>query len=167
MVAHPRDPGLWSLDHLARLDHAALDALYRASDPPALADLDAVHDARMLAVRRLDGPRGLRRVARLAASRAFPWRGKAFESTGPERGAGLNRIVLAGRHFPFATRVEPSALDGRPAVLLDYDDPRNPWVIRKVRDELRTVAPGLFLGPAMWKARGGPRTVLWFAVSAG
>ena len=104
-------------------------------------------------------------MRRLAAARFFPWGGKSFQSAG-ERGAGANRVHLAGRHqlFPFRTRLQPSVLDRRPCIALDYDLADNPGVIRAIHDEVREIAPGLFLGPAMWKTARGPRLVLWFAL---
>jgi hypothetical protein len=78
-------------------------------------------------------------------------------------------VKLAGtrRLFPFATRVGPSVLDDRPAIILDYDQRENPLPIRVIHDEVREVAPKLFLGPACVKRRSGkPLLVLWFAVHA-
>ena len=51
--------------------------------------------------------------------------------------------------------------------MLDYEQPGNPWFIRQIHDELREVAPGLFVGPAMWKrSEADPVNVLWFALDA-
>jgi hypothetical protein len=157
----PTDPG--SLDDLAQLDLSALDALYRRGGvPAALGSLDGEPRCRMLAVRGLDHGQALRVVRDLARARFFPWRGKSFRSTDdPGHGEGINRVRLAGRRrwFPFRTRIEPSDVDGAPCILLDYDLPANPAPIRRLRDELREIAPGLFLGPA----RIAGRTVLYFA----
>jgi hypothetical protein len=81
-------------------------------------------------------------------------------------GTGSNRVHLGGRHqlFPFHTRITPSVLDGRDCVVLDYDLPDNPLVIRKIHDEIREVSPGVYLGPAMWKTANEKRLVLWFAL---
>jgi hypothetical protein len=38
-------------------------------------------------------------------------------------------------------------------------------MIRSIVDEIREVAPGLYLGPAAIKIKGRPRRVLFFAVS--
>ena len=160
-------PGPRPLDDLAAMDVAALTALYRAGRMPAsMAALDGNPRCRMLAVRGLDhgGPAGALR--RFAASSAFPWAGKSFASEGADRGRGINRVRLAGerRWFPFQTLVEPSAIDGKPCIFLDYKQPENPRPIQMIRDELREVAPGLFLGPAMLDTGNAPpRLVLWFA----
>ena len=85
---------------------------------------------------------------------------------------GHNRVSIPralGRQnlFPFETLFGPSAIDGKPTLILDYDLDVNPSYIRHVHDEIREVAPGLFLGPAMWKGATGDRTlVLFFALDA-
>ena len=133
--------------------------------PSRLGVLEGHPRGRMLSVRGLD--RGLpgRALRRLAGAAAFPWGGKSFAGGG-ETGTGLNRVHLGGRHqlFPFLTSLRPSVLDGAPCVVLDYDLSDNPGLIRAIHDEVREIEPGLFLGPAMWKAKAGPTFVLWFAL---
>lgn len=156
-----------TLDALATMAVDELTALYRDGAVPAdLSGMRGHPTCRMLAIRGLDRGPVHDRIRRFAAASAFPWGGKAFESVDPGHGRGINRIRLGPerRWFPFDTRVVPSAIDGAPCVLLDYDRPDNPKPIRMIRDELREVAPSLFLGPAMLDTgRGDPRLVLYFA----
>jgi hypothetical protein len=155
------------LDALAQLDARELGELYaQGRVPESVSALDGHPRGRLLAARRLDrGPAfaALRAFARLAN---FPWEGKSFTSRGATEGRGVNRVVLGGRHglFPFETRVEASGVDGRPAVVLDYDLPDNPRFIRAIHDEIRLIEEGLYLGPAMWKTRSGLVLALWFAL---
>lgn len=154
------------LDALARMDVEALGALYAEGAPPTSVDGLAGHPrGRMLAVQRLDAGRLGRAVAALAGARWFPWGGKSFTGAGSS-GRGVNRVHLGGRHalFPFHTALRPSVLDGAACVALDYDLPDNPGLIRSIHDEVREVAPGLYLGPAMWKTSRAPVFVLWFAL---
>jgi hypothetical protein len=157
-----------SLDDLAALDVAALTALYQGGKVSSLAALDGHPHCRMLAVRGLDRGPAASFVRWLAAHGLFPWAGKRFESITVDTGNGINRVRLGSerRWFPFETRVEPSAVDGKPAILLDYNDPRNPGFIRVIRDELREVSPGLFLGPAMLDVGKKPTLLLYFACQA-
>ena len=156
-----------TLDELAALDVAALEAVYRRGTVPAsLHALDGSPVCRMLSVRGLDRGAAFSLLRGFARSEVFPWAGKSFQAASDAAGTGINRVRLAGtrRWFPFQTRVEPSAIDGAPCILLDYDLEANPKPIRMIRDELREVAPGLFLGPAMLDTgKGEPRLVLFFA----
>ncbi len=162
-VAGPR----LTLADLSAMDVAALGALYaKGTVPESLAALDGEPECRMLAVRGLDSGAAARALRALAASRLFPWAGKAFASDSSAAGSGVNR-VRAGKElrlFSFGTRIESSAVDGKPCILLDYDRPANPFFIRAVRDELREVSPGLFLGPALLQRAGAkPLLALYFA----
>jgi hypothetical protein len=155
------------LDALSRMDVAALGALYaRGAHPTHVDALEGNPRGRMLAVKTLDRGVAGGVIRSFAGASFFPWGGKTFSGHGA-RGTGVNRLHLFGRHqlFPFHTRIGESAVDGAPCVVLDYDLPDNPSVIRKIHDEVREVAPGLFLGPAMWKTTTrGPALVLWFAL---
>jgi hypothetical protein len=162
-----------SLDDLSALCFDELETLYRkASVPPSLAALNGAPRGRMLAVRRLD--RGLigGAIRRFAASPAFVWAGKSFESESASSGRGINRVqapAVIGRQslFPFVTRFDASALDANRTIVLDYDRPENPPYIRRIHDEIRELSPGVYLGPAMWKTKRGPTTLLWFSLDTG
>ena len=163
-----RAKAVYTLNKLAAMSSDELQTLYEAGTVTAsLEALTGRPDCRMLAVR---GPAGRGPVADLlrafAKSHRFPWAGKSFDAVDDENGEGINRVRLLGLRnwFPFKTRFEPSAVDGKPCILLDYALPENPWAIRHIRDELREVSPGVFLGPAMWENRGKATTILFFAV---
>jgi len=154
-----------ALDELARLDAAALEGLYRGGRMFDLRALDGAPEGRMLAlVGPLGRPGPRQTLASLARAKHFPWYGKSFQADTPTVGEGTNRVVLLGDKYRFETRVDPSAIDGEPCILLDYDLPANPFFIRAIRDELRQVGPGLYLGPAML-GQEDPRLVLWFAIA--
>ena len=154
-----------TLDDLTRMSPPALAELYQRSAVPVLTALSGEPHGRMLA---LDGVRGPTRrvVRRLAARTHFPWRGKAFSHVRSDRGQGVNRIRLGRelRWYPFETTIAPSAIDGEPCLFLNYDCADNPWFIRAIRDELREVSPGLYMGPALARIGSRHRRLLHFAV---
>jgi hypothetical protein len=85
------------------------------------------------------GPLG-RAVA--AFAHALLWRGKIVDS---RQGRLQNLLGPSGVPAVAAAVYQgPSWHDGRPCIVLDYS--RTSWVARMVRDEIREVAPGLFLG---------------------
>lgn len=159
-----------TLDDLATRSFEDLESLYRdAPEPATLRGPDGRPKGRMLAVRSLsDTPLG-GLIRGFAGSKSFVWDGKTFSSHDDLHGEGVNRVQLSGllgrqQLFPFATRIESSAIDGRKAIVLDYDLDANPSYIRKIHDEIREVDAGLYLGPAMWKTATSKVTVLWFAL---
>lgn len=161
-TTEPRPP--LTLADLRLMSTAELDRRYRAAETPVgVKDLDGPLAGALLT---FSGPlsEGLARAAthRIAGSDRFPWAGKTFQSWAEDRGSGVNRVRLFGERlwFHFETRIEPSVVDGAPCVVLDYAHADNPWVVRQIRDELREVGPGLFLGPATIRGL----VVLYFAV---
>lgn len=168
--SEPRTSAL-TLDALAAMSLAELDALYRTANvSTTMRAADGALVGRMLAVRGIGGPIA-RSVRRWAASRSFVWEGKTFEASSDTRGMGHNRVFVPkalGRQnlFPFATSFGPSAIDGKPTLVLDYDLDANPGYIRQIHDEIREVSPGLFLGPAMWKGAKDKTLVLYFALDS-
>lgn len=157
------------LDDLSAMSISELDNLYRQGTMPAsFKVLDGTPKGRMLAIRGLDKTPLFKPIRFFSKARVFPWDGKNFTAINDIQGTGINRInliVLKQNWFPFNVRVEPSVIDGKDCIYLDYNLPENPWFIRKIRDELRAVAPGLFLGPAMWKTGDNSASlVLWFAI---
>lgn len=70
------------------------------------------------------------------------WRGKVVD-----RRAGRLKNLMGPTSIPAivaAVYEGPSWHDGRPCIVLDYS--RTSWVARWIRDEIREIAPGLFLG---------------------
>jgi len=169
-IAHELEVTSRPLDLVAlrSMSFAELDELYRAGRRPnSIADLDGDAIGAMLAWRS-PGSGPLAWLLRTwSTSSLFPWQGKTFKSHSEEDGEGINRVTVFGkrRWFPFKTRFEPSFLDGKPTFRLDYSGPANPPFIRSIVDEVREVAPRLWLGPAALLVKGRPRPILYFAVS--
>lgn len=162
---------LYTLDTLAARSDDELDALYRAATvSTTMHAADGKLIGRMLNIRGLPG--GIAGpLRRWAASRSFLWEGKTFQASSDTRGDGHNRVFVPralGRQnlFPFETSFGPSAVDGKPTLILDYDLAVNPSYIRNIHDEVREVSPGVFLGPAMWKGERKKTHVLWFALDS-
>jgi hypothetical protein len=160
-----------TLSSLSRESFPSLAALYaRAASPTSLSDLSGTPKGRMLAVRGVSpGEFFGARLRTFAGSQAFVWDGKSFSAHSPRAGQGINRVRVPGvlgsqQLFPFHTSIGPSRVDGRPAILLDYDLKENPGYIRRIHDEVRPLGHGLYLGPAMWKHRERVTTVLFFAL---
>ena len=97
-------------------------------------------------------------LARLAAALAYAlaWRGKVVNA----REGRLKNLVtpLAIRAIEAAVYKQDSWYDGETCIVLDYS--KTSFVARMIRDEIREIAPGVFLGLVFW----GRRHVLDFAL---
>jgi len=154
------------LDELLRADAQTLGRLYAGARTPKVADLTGDLRGRMLAL--VAAPRWLFWWASLwARTSVFPWLGKSFraEGTDPARGTGINRVFTdRTRWFRFDTFIAPSRAGSFDAFPLDYDNPDNPFFIRAIKDEVRELRPGLFLGQAYLKTKRREILVLYFGL---
>lgn len=134
---------------LLRSSHGDLDALFRAS-PAGAAPAGVLDGVAIL----LPGSRFGSVVAPVV--RALAWRGKVIDPDG----SGLsNRITpLDVPAIRAVVRPAASLVDGAPCIVLDYS--ATSLVARGVRDEIRLVAPHLYLGVVwLWG-----RHVAWFTL---
>lgn len=152
------------VDSLLLLEDLGLRLLYERGAVPPMDSLSGDLRGRMLAVPAL--PRAITALpCAWARTNLFPWRGKSFSPGKEARGYGINRVVSEHiKVFPFETFVGPSHHDGKPAVQLDYDLRGNPGAIRAIEDEIREIAPGVYLGQAWLRMKGKARFILWFAL---
>jgi hypothetical protein len=75
------------------------------------------------------------------------WRGKVFDA---ERGVLLNRVTPLDLHAVRAKVYRgDSWFDHQPCIVLDYSE--TSLLAHYVRDEIREVAEGLYLGLVFWK----------------
>ena len=155
-----------TLNDLAVLDPDQLMKLYKTARTPTLEELDGKLTGRMLAVPRLQKPQVSALLQKFARSRLFPWQGKTFMHETSNHGHGVNRL-LGERvtRFRFHTFVGRSHAGDFDAVHLDYSHDGNPPVVRKVKDEVREVAPGVYLGLAYLSLRDGEHLGCFFGIA--
>lgn len=145
-------PPVCSLDDLARMTPEQLDLLYSIS-PAAGVPCGKVKG------RPLVDPGSSLAVPASRAGRLL-WQGKIFDPAGA---TAVNRF--AG--FPFIRGrlyQGTSWFDGRPSLILDYAEMSR--VYQPYRDEIREVAPGLYLGRMYDRRTAPPEQVLLFALDA-
>lgn len=92
----------------------------------------------------------------------FAWKGKVFD---PQTGTLKNIILPMGEKAVIA-RVykEASWFDGKECIVLDYS--QTSLIAHWVRDEIRLVAPGTYLGIVFWEKDKLINFTLTFAASA-
>ena len=76
----------------------------------------------------------------------FGWQGKVFDAA---NGFLKNRILAFGVEAIIAKVYKgPSWLDGKECIVLDYS--QTSIVAQRVRDEIRLLSPGFYLGKVYW-----------------
>jgi hypothetical protein len=86
----------------------------------------------------------------------FAWQGKVFDA---KKGLLKNRILPFGLNAIIAKVYKgPSWLDGKECIVLDYSD--TSFLAHWVRDEIRQIGPGLYLGKVYW----GKKRLIDFAL---
>jgi hypothetical protein len=77
---------------------------------------------------------------------SFAWQGKVFDA---EKGVLRNRILPFGLNAIIAkVYKDKSWLDGKECIGLDYSD--TSLVAHWIRDEIRAIEPGVYLGKVYW-----------------
>jgi hypothetical protein len=138
-----------------------LMALFGKLPAPSIQEMDGEFAARLLAQ-----PNALAQVIGnlTVNNQLMPgrWLCKAFKPVSAERGQGYNSFAHLGRtvqRYPMQTLIAPSRYDRRPAYTLVYAAfPSMCGAIHMV-DEVRRVAPGLYLGIGTWGFTDGQRQV--------
>lgn len=142
---------VWGMNDLVRMSRADLEALYRAAEVGSA----PTGYARGLAIYKpgswVTGPAS--RVVHVM------WQGKYFK----DDGTMVNRI-FGLRAIHARVYVGESWFDGRPSLILDYCGTSR--LFADVRDEVREVCPGLYLGLNYHRKDTGPELKAFFALDA-
>ena len=134
---------------LLKMSQAQLDELFTTSPPGAIPDGEAKGTAIIA-----PGTTYTDEIAEFINH--FAWQGKNFDA---KKGALRNRILPFGLNAIIAKVYKaPSWLDGKECIVLDYSE--TSLLAHWIRDEIREVAPGLYLGKVYW----GKKRLIDFAV---
>lgn len=133
LLGKAQSPGCLTLEALQRMTPCELASLYDKADvgTPMVGRLHG----RLLYVNDPFMPK-----LRVRLSNAM-WRGKAASEDGYFVNRWIGGIEAIDSHYV----IGPSWVDGRPAVLMDYAPGTK--ILGNVHDEVREVAPGLYMGP--------------------
>lgn len=142
------------VDKWLEMDREELDKLYMAS---AAGNIPS-GDTRGTAI--VAGSFFARLYARFA--RLFAWQGKVFDLFPPDyqNGILINKITTFSLTFVVAKVYKgESWMDGKETIVIDYS--KTSFFARKIRDEIREVEPGIYLGKVWW----GKTRILDFALA--
>lgn len=131
-----------------------LDEIYRNAEPGNIPNGDT-HGTAILA-----GSIFSKIVA--AFARLLAWQGKVFDlfCPGGQAGVLVNKITPFSLSFIVAKVYrDKSWLDGKDTIVIDYS--KTSFVAKVIRDEIREIEPGVYLGKVWW----GKTRVLDFALT--
>ncbi|NLD71024.1 MAG: hypothetical protein GX644_19725, partial [Limnobacter sp.] len=124
---------------LMKMSQKELDELFVASPAGDIPDGDARGTAIVA-----PGTRISDEVAGIVER--FAWQGKTFDA---KAGALKNRVLAFGVEAIVAKVYKaPSWLDGNECIVLDYSE--TSIVAKWIRDEIRLIGPGFYLGKVYW-----------------
>ena len=95
-------------------------------------------------------------------ARAFAWQGKLFDLFPPDYQSGvlINKITPFSLTFVVAKVYrDKSWMDGKETIVIDYS--KTSFFAKVIRDEIREIEPGVYLGKVWW----GKTRVLDFALT--
>ena len=138
------------LDDLVRSDRATLESLYSqgtvTTPPPGFAPGRAIPDP------------GSRKTVRKSKVIGVLWKGKVFSD-----GQMINRLAGGREAVTASVYVGESWLDGKPSLILDYAGSKR---FGDVRDEMREVSPGVFVGLTYVRKCPTAKLAMFFALDA-
>lgn len=129
----------YDVPQLLAMTQAQLDDLFRASPPGDIPNGSAKGTAIIAPGTRYSEP-----IAEMI--NYFGWQGKVFDA---QKGLLKNKISMFGFEAIVARVYKgPSWLDGKECIVLDYSD--TSLVAQWIRDEIRLIGPGFYLGKVYW-----------------
>jgi hypothetical protein len=143
-------PAAVTLDQLLGMTPAQIESVYRWGTAVVI-PAGRVRGTAILAP-------GTRRARIVSRGARLLWQGKVFEegeATAVNRFFGMR--MIRGQLYE-----GPSWLDGRPSLVLDYSQTSR--IYADNRDEIRQVAPGLFIGLMYDRTTAPPELKMYFAL---
>ncbi|MFQ6026390.1 MAG: hypothetical protein ACE5Q6_02620 [Dehalococcoidia bacterium] len=151
---------------LVKLSRRELEEMFLSAQTPTMEEMNRTFDGSVLAGRLVLNTRLVRMFLNLGW---FFWRGKTFETSGENEGRGINRFKIGPFRFlryPCATRITAPLVGPTDAFRLDYDVPENPWFVRRLKDDVRKIDNGLFLGSFNIRFSGKVRLIAYFLLQS-
>jgi len=129
----------YSVPQLLGMSQAQLDDLFTASPPGEIPNGEAKGTAIVA-----PGTTYTEEIADFINH--FAWQGKTFDAP---KGVLRNRILPLGFNAIIARVYKAGSwLDGKECIVLDYSE--TSLLARWIRDEIRQIGPGMYLGKVYW-----------------
>lgn len=149
LARHPRSAAVLTVDELSKMTAEEVDMAFRTGEVAQIPE----GEARGTAIFR-PGTALQPRLGRVV--RELFWQGKQFNA----RTRTLKNLILPLGIAAISADVyrQASWFDGEPCIVLDYS--KRSLLARYIRDEIRRVAPGMYLGLVYW----GRTRIMYFTL---
>ena len=132
----------YDVSQLLKMSLAELDTLFTASPPGEIPNGEANGTAIVA-----PGTTYTNEIAQFINH--FAWQGKVFDAS---KGVLKNKILPFGLNAIIAKVYKgPSWLDQKECIVLDYSE--TSLIAQWIRDEIRQIGPGLYLGKVYWNRK--------------
>ena len=132
----------YDVSQLLKMSQSQLDDLFTSSPAGDIPDGEAEGTA-------IVAPGTVYSKEIAAVINHFAWQGKNFDG---KKGVLKNRILAFGLNAIIAKVYKaPSWLDGKECIVLDYSD--TSFLAHWIRDEIRLIGPGMYLGKVYWEKK--------------
>jgi hypothetical protein len=155
-----------TINQLIRMGRKELDQVFLSGTTPTLEEMNGVVDGSVLSGVSILNNGLLKRFINLGW---FIWRGKIFEGVSENESKGVNRFKIGPfkfLRFHCETKINTPLVGPSDVYYLNYDIPGNPWYIRRIRDDIKKVGEGIFLGSANFKIRDEYGFLVYFGLES-
>jgi hypothetical protein len=170
-ASKPAQTGRPHIDGLIKSDREELDRLFLSGQTPTMDEMQGTYDGNVLSGVLMLNNQWVKNLINLGW---LPWKGKIFETEisikGEEgQGNGVNRLnigPLRFLRFQCNTQITPQLVGPNNVFRLNYDIPGNPWYIRRIRDDIKRIGDGLYLGTANFRMGSTHKFIIYFVLES-
>jgi hypothetical protein len=169
-ASKPIQTGRPHIDCLIKSDREELDRLFISGQTPTMDEMQGTYDGNALSGVLMLNNQWVKNLINLGW---LPWKGKTFEMAFSKRdggqGSGVNRLSIGPLRFLrfyFDTQITSPLVGPNNVFRLNYDIPGNPWYIRRIRDDVRRIGDGLYLGTANFRIGGAHKFIIYFVLES-
>lgn len=148
----------WTLEQILAMNRDSILALWKTLPPIPLEELNGHYQGLVPNAGVKDRQARARDYMYNENSVRGYWLGKAYKKTGNNEGEGYNRWRFPNgkivRNLRFSTKIGPSLIDGKPALIMNYGAYNKSTLI----DELRKLDQYVYLGVGTTATADGKRT---------
>jgi hypothetical protein len=165
-ASKPPHTGRLHIDDLIKSERKELDRLFISGETPTMDEMQGTYDGNVLSGVLTLNNQWVKNLMNLGW---LPWKGKIFEKGEGVQGNGVNRLNIGPLQFlkfHCDTLITTPLVGPNNVFRLNYDVPGNPWYIRRIRDDIKRIGDGLYLGTANFRMGSAHKFIIYFVLES-